>query len=56
MIVSTHCCHVTYFDLQVQMKRRSPVKFVDSRGDLVLCITLEVEAHVSETVSFPVRH
>eukprot|EP00903_Cladosiphon_okamuranus_P013127 g12243.t1 len=29
-----------------EMKRRSPVKFVESRGDLVLCITLEVEAHV----------
>lgn len=35
--------------LHMQMKRRSPVKFVESRGDLVLCITLEVEAHVSGT-------
>lgn len=38
--------HVTL----LQMKRRSPVKLVESRGDLVLCITLEVEAHVSITV------
>jgi len=35
------------FGILLQMKRRSPIKFVDSRGDFVLCITLEVEAHVS---------
>lgn len=37
----------------MQMKRRSPVKFVESRGDLVLCITLEVEAHVSRIFPGP---
>ena len=30
----------------VQMKRRSPVKSIKCRGDLILCVTLEVEAHV----------
>ena len=29
---------------------------MESRGDLVLCITLEVEAHVSPTVARPVRY
>lgn len=32
---------------RTQMKRRSPIKHVESRGDLILCVTLEVEAHVS---------
>ncbi|CAM9149637.1 unnamed protein product, partial [Ectocarpus sp. 13 AM-2016] len=35
-----------HFSAVAEIKRRSPVKFVDARGDLVLCITLEIEAHV----------
>ncbi|CAM9322343.1 unnamed protein product, partial [Hapterophycus canaliculatus] len=35
-----------HFKPIVEMKRRSPIKHVESRGDLILCITLEVEAHV----------
>lgn len=50
---SKHTVTSAYTVHTMQMKRRSPIKFVDSRGDLVLCITLEVEAHVSRTVPGP---